>query len=338
MTPEELSRDVREAFAYAARYIGLLVQNNPQGSVSGLLTRPDVDAVLQETLDRARETAADAVRQGWAEAGGPPHEYLSWLVDDIDRSYDALGRTRAEIRAAYASAPARHFRPGVTRPGSTPLAESARDRAEAVRRAVLGIGTAIALRNRITLEVALAAARTQREIAAGTLREESGERVLKQWWCSSDPPDDRTCHWCRILHKVAVPLHGNFPAGQPADLTGHGRLTRPPRLYHGMLPGPPLHPGPCRCEIKIIADLPPAPEGEVPSGSGQGGAKTAAAPHQKVSGSSEQSGLTGSGSLLAASDIRELPEDRYQALLHFLKAATHELGQVLGRLRKVLGP
>jgi hypothetical protein len=335
VTPEELSRSVREAFAYAARYIGLLVQNNPQGSASALLTRPDVDAVLQETLDRARETAAEAVRQAWAAAGGPPHDYLSWLVDDVDRSYDALGRLRAEIRAAHTSVETRHFRAGVTPPRQAPVAESARERAAHVRAAVLQVGFELALRNRLSLESAAVAARTEKEIADGTLREESGERVWKQWRCSSwpAPPDARTCHWCRALNGMVVPLHGNFPAGEPADLAGHGRLTRPPRLYHGVLRGPPRHPR-CRCGAVIVADLPPPQAGQVPSGSGQGGAKTAAAPHQKVSGSPDR---PGSGSLLAASDVRELPEDKYQALLHFLKAATHELGQALSRLRKVLG-
>jgi hypothetical protein len=39
---------------------------------------------------------------------------------------------------------------------------------------------------------------------------------------------------------------------------------------------------------------------------------------------------------LAAADIRAMPEDRFQAVIHFLEAAVHELGQVLGRLRRIV--
>jgi hypothetical protein len=336
VTPEELSRAVREAFAYAARYVSLLVQNNPAGAAGELLSRPDVDAVLADTLDRAREAAAEAVRQEWAAGGGPQHDYLSWLTDDVDRSYEALGRLRTEIRRAHAAVPQRHFEPGTSTPGTAPAAESARERAAAVRDAVLHTGSELAQRSRLTLEVASAAAVTFREIEEGTQQAMAGAHVWKQWQCRSwpAPPDARTCHWCRALNGFIVPLHGNFPPGSPADLSGHGRLTRPPRLYRGMLQGPPRHPR-CRCRIKILRQLPASP---VPSGTGgQGGAAAAAPLHGAVGRTGPPGGLEDPGSLLAAADIRALPEDKYQALAAFLKAATHELGQAVARLRKVLG-
>jgi hypothetical protein len=339
MTPEELSRSTREAFAYAARYIGLLVQNNPEGSAASVLTRPDVDAVLLETLEQARAVATEAVRQQWAASGGGQHEYLTWLIDDVDRSYDALGSLRASIHRAYTAVPVRHFQPGVTPPGKAPVAASGRDRAASVRQAVLDVGSHIALRNRLALEVAGTAAQTVQAIQAGTQREMAGQTVYKQWLCSSSPPDPETCHWCRALHGMIVPLHGNFPAGHPADLTGHGRLTRPPRLYHGMLQGPPRHPR-CRCHLKILTDLPSPGGRPVPSGpGGQGGAGASAAPQQEAPGSTERTAerAASSGSLLAASDIRALSEEKYQSLIHFIRSAAHELGQVLARLRKVSG-
>ena len=309
MTPEELSAAARQLFAYAARYVSVITRNNPRGTVGELLARPDVTAVLTDTLDRAREAAAEAVRQEWAASGSPQHEYLDWLVADVHRSYAALGQLRGAVRVGWAF----------------PVAE----RPAAVRDAVLDTGADLALRNRLTLEVAAAAARTLRQVADGEERELAGDTVWKQWLCSHSPPDARTCHWCRALHGLIVPLHASFPEGLAADLSGHGRPTRPPRWYRRWRLGPPRHPR-CRCRIKILTQLPPVSSGD----GGQGDDAAATAPQQAAG---EPAVPAHSGALLAAADIRALPEDRYQALLHFLKAAAHELSQLLAQLRKVLG-
>lgn len=305
MTPEELGRHVREAFAYLARYISLLAAE----PVTRLLARPDVDAVLVSTLDQASRLTRDAVRETWAEHGGPPHQYLTWLIDDADRAYQLAGEVRRAVRRDHA------------------------DGAAAVRGAVLDIGAHAALRSQLILHVAAVAAQTMKQIEEGTAEQAAGAHVWKQWLCREDPatgtPDDRVCHWCRALHRVVVPLHGNFPLGKAADLTGHGHLTRPPRAYHHVLPGPPRHPR-CRCRIVILTNL-PAHQVASATGGQEAAASPPLGPAQPGKRPPKYPGL------LAASDVRALDEGRYQALVHFLSAAVHELGQVLARLRRVLG-
>lgn len=290
MTPVELSSEIRAAFAYAARYLFTLAESDPHVSAADLLARPDVDAALHQVLDRGRELAQDGVRSAW---GSQPHsEYLEWLLADVDRSYDSLAVLRAGIKEAWRNAP-------------TPA-----ERALTVKWAVLAHGEDRAVRNRLSAEVAAVATVTEAELAKGAALELAGEKAWKRWRCRSDPPDEQTCHWCRALHGMVIPLNASFPAGEAADLTGHGRLTKPPKLYHGVLRGPPRHPR-CRCGIIIITSLPahePAPL-----------AASLAPP-----------------GFVTAADIRAIPEGPYQALLHFLEAAVHELGQVLGRIKKAV--
>lgn len=321
MTPAELSQEVRAAFAYAARYLALLTENNPKGSVSAVLSRPDVDAVFTQALDQGRELATEAVREAWG--AGPRTEYLDWLLTDVDRSYDSLTALRAAVREAWHSVPPEEFQAGVTPPGTNPAMEAARRRSEAVRRAVMAHGSALALRNRLSAEVAVIAAQTAARIADGEEEELAGGKAWKQWRCRRSPPDDRTCYWCRALHGVVIPLHASFPAGEPVDLTGHGRLTRPPRVYRGILKGPPRHPR-CRCCIVILTSLP-----DVSSDSGSQEPATNA-------GVGDAAPTTSAPVFLAAAQVREMPEGKFQALTHFLEAAVHELGQVLDRLRRLV--
>lgn len=315
-------------FAYAARYVGQLTENNPASNAAVILTRPDVEAVLQQALDRGRQLAGDTVREAWG--GGPQHEYLDWLLTDIDRSYDSLAVLRAAIRASWHSVPQARFRPGVTTPGVNPRMRAAIERAAAVRQAVLQHGAGIALRNRLAVESAAIASRAQAQIAQGEKLAMAGEQVWKQWRCSRNPPDERTCHWCRALHGMVIPLHANFPAGEAADLTGHGRLTRPPRLYHGVLQGPPRHPR-CRCHLVILTRL---PRGEVSSEPSGGQGEPAVVPPDRGAGEEGLKEPRPAPAFLAATDIRSMDESRYQALIHFVEAATHELAQLLERLRQ----
>jgi hypothetical protein len=289
VTPVELSSQVRAAFAPAALHLAELA-GGPEAAIGDILARPDVDAVLQQALDQGSELAQGAVREAW---GSAPHaEYLDWLLADVARSYDSLGLLRAVVRVAWN--------------GALPA-----ERASSVKRAVLVHGSATALRNRLSVEVAATSAQTHSEIAAGEQLEAAGAAAWKQWRCRKDPPDERTCHWCRVLHLMVIPVGADFPQGDPADLTGHGRLTQPPRWYRGWLKGPPRHPR-CRCRIVIITSLPVLPV------------------------ASEGSQAEPEPSYLAASDIRAMPESKFQALTHFLGAAVHELGQMLGRLRNLV--
>lgn len=306
MTPAQLSQAVREAFAYAARYVATIAANNPAATASFALGRPDIDTVLQQALDSAAEIADEAVREAWGSA--PMGTYLEWLLIDVERQYQGLAALKADIRAAWNSVPKAVFVPGVTPPGTNPTTQAGHARALAIRDAILGYGSSAAMRSRLTAEVAATAAATARELAEGQERAEAGEQVYKQWRTSHQPPDAHTCHWCRNLNGVTVPLGASFPAGEAADLTGHGRLTQPPRLYHKRLPGPPRHPR-CRCRIVIVSGPVSAVQG------------IAAAP-QPVQG------------FLEASDVRDLPGDQYQALTSFLEGASHELGKALARLRE----
>lgn len=321
VTPAELSNDVRAAFAYAARYVALLTENNPKGTASSLLSRPDVDAVLEQALEQGRELALDAVREAWG--SGPRTEYLDWLLADVAQSYDALALLRADIRQAWHSVPQASFQPGVTPPGTNPGKEAAHRRSEAVREAIMGRAGNIALRNRLSAEVAAVAARTAEQIATGEEAERAGDQAWKQWQCRHSPPDSRTCYWCRALHGMVIPLHASFPAGEPADLSGHGHLTQPPKVYRRVLPGPPRHPR-CRCRIVIIKQLPSGERGQGASAGFPSASAGATAPTDLAPG------------FLAASDIRAMPEAKFQAIIHFLEAAVHELGQVLGRLRRLV--
>lgn len=287
MKPSELSSAVRGEFAYLARYLSELSESSP--NAGKLLRRPDVQALTEATLAQVRETAIDAVREAWAENGGPQHEYLDALLADVERAVLVLGRLRAAVTHAHA------------------------DGADAVRSAVLNVGASVGLQASLAAEVAATAAQTFRAYAEGELREQAGETVYKTW---ASRRDAKVCHWCRQLNGVTVPLHSDFPAGDPEDLAGHGRLTQPPRLYHGHLAGPPRHPR-CRCRLVISGSAGPE---QVTSESG--GQEPVSAPHRP--------------GFLAASAIRELPDDKYEALVHFLRAATHELAQALARLRSVL--
>jgi hypothetical protein len=308
-----------------ARYAALVVQTNPLGSADALLARPDVRAELAAALDSARQAAAAIVAAQWDISGAPDAPVRAYLLADIGRQYGDAARLHAAVRTAHASVPQRQFIRGVTTPGTSPAIEAGNERAAAVRDAILAFARQTALRSKLTVVTAAAAARTARTLAEAHARQDAGEHLLKRWEASMNGRDPRSCHWCRKLHGVTIGLHESFLPylGGPADLTGHGHLTQPPKPYRGELQGPPLHPH-CRCKIVIVREGEPKHSDDLEtrpaetSGNSRSGASTNSSPR-----------------FITAAQVRAMPEPRYRALVAFLRAALHELGQVLRRLRGV---
>lgn len=302
----DLSAAIRAVFSPAGAYLSLVTRNNPHGSAEGLLSRPDVAAVLSDTFDEARSRAFTAVQDAWGQHDPETSGLLAELLADAERAYSrqALALLHAEVRQAWDSVPPRVFVPGVTEPGANPALESAAERAQAVQDAVEDFARRAALRNGLSADVAAGMAGTLEVLA------DAPPGARKRWRAHVDSPS--CCFWCRRLHGVTLPLHASFAPylGLPADLTGHGHLTQPPKPYRGWLQGPPAHPH-CACYLEII------PPGEEPEPVSQMAAR-------------ESSGF------VSASDIRALPEGKYRSLTAFLRAAVYELGQVLSRLGRVL--
>lgn len=323
-----LTVSLHAVFAQLADYIALVVRNNPYGSADALLARPDIEALLAQALEDARNLAVAELEDEWNSADAAQTAYYQHLLDDIEAQY-SLPHLRHAIRHAHASVPHAHFIVGVTPPGTVPHMEAAIRRAAAVRRAIVGFARDRLLSHGLSLQVARAAAQTAAVLEAGAEREAAGEQVRKRWVARRD---GKTCMWCRFLDGTTVPLHAQFPLPGPVAVQHetatrhvatpagedryHQRIgtaiiwTHPPRLYHGMLPGPPLHPR-CRCRIVLV---PVSSDGGQAAPGGRSPAPQAA------------------GEFLAAADIRALPEARYRSLMAFLRAAVHELGMALRRL------
>lgn len=295
---------MRAAFAELAQYIALVVANNPHSTMTDVLARPDVAFEVDARVDAARDAAEAAVRQAWHDLDGPGGlPVLEYLVADARRAYD-VAQLHALVQAAWSSVPAQHFVPGITPPGETPEMDVARTRAARVRAAVEQFARRATFSNGLSIDVAAGAARTEYQLHAVT---ERGEVMLKRWRAHVER--STCCHWCRNLDGRTIGLHEDFAPylGPAEDLSGHGRLTSPPRPYRGRLPGPKLHPN-CQCWLEIVPATVQPEGGQV------------AQP------------LAPTRDYLTAADIRAMPEHRYQAMLAFLRAAVHELGQVLRRL------
>lgn len=270
--------------------------------IASLLVRYDIEQALTADLATAEEKATEAVEAAWTTEGASP--YFAALLADISRVYaDARERLVADITAAYNSIPdAEPFVPGVSTPGTNPAEEVRRLRAVAVRQAVSDFGRGLAVRNQLTVFTAGKGSGSAAVLAEAQLRHDAGEQVELEWVASMDGKDPRSCAWCKALHGTRIPLGSQFPHPQPAG------KRRPPRLYLGTLFAPPLHPR-CRCKLVIVtAGQPQTPESAV-----------GAAP--------------GSEDFISSETIRNMPEEQYSKLHHFLRSALHELGQVLTRLR-----
>lgn len=334
----QLGARVRAALAPAAEYLALVVQNNPRASGEAFASRPDVMAILADAMVEAREAAIAATDQAWAQAGAPPTFIYTRLLADVGRAYD-LEQLRAQLLTAHASVPPEDFDPALHAPGEHPAARAAERRGAAVRGAVLAWARQAALRNQMTVSTAqgTGTATATLQDALDLAEEEPGTALRKRWRARPG-----CCLWCRRLHGVTIGLRESFasylggpailhdgpyrrvatPAGERKFRAQTGSLivyTQPPRLYHGDLQGPLLHPF-CRCKLDILRAGEHRPAVSLSSGQ-EGFADDGPPPRKDPPARS-----------LAASDIWGMPEDRYQALLALLRAGAAELGTVLSRL------
>ncbi len=193
--------------------------------------------------------------------------------------------------------PQQSFTVGVSTPGTNPAYQAALQRAQAVRDALAGQGSALALRNGLSVTVAGASSQTEAVLAEAMARPDAS-LLGKRWVASMDGKDPKSCAWCRKLHGIVVPLGSQFP--HPEQIGKH----KPPKLYRGVFPGPPVHPH-CQCRLEFV----PLAEAPVP-----------------VPGPVTPEELP---DMVSSEDIAALPEERYQSMRHFLQSALHELAQVI---------
>jgi hypothetical protein len=274
-----------------------------------IMNRPDMIGALATAVRTADGHAATLVRQAWQHGGGDPgSRYLGAAVSDTSRSLaDLHGQISGIVREELASP-----KPDV---------------AGRVQQAVSGVVAEAVTRMRMSLESAAGASHTEAVIAEGRRLQQQGQHVMKVW---RSRLSRRTCRWCRALDGAMVPLDDDFPHGDPVALeqertrrvatpAGVRRyrrsvgqpiiFTHPPRVWLGRLAGPKRHPR-CECwlELHILTEAGPPP-------------------------ARLRSEETGGRMYVRASDIAELPESQYTGIVGFLRAATHELGQVLRRLK-----
>jgi hypothetical protein len=298
----QLSLAVQAALAPAAKYVAEVLRSEPQPG-EALASRPDVVAVLTDALAEAQSVAAEVVQQAWDEEGGVDEVLISRLHADITRNFDSLSHLRQLIRVMRRRGP------------------------EEVQSAILGWARKAAVRAAMSVSYASGAARTSLVLADAEARVLEGESLAKRWVSRLGP---NTCHWCRKLHGVTIALDADFhphlggpvafphqqekSVATPAGARRYGLpvgtaivYTNPPKPYHGKLLGPLLHPR-CECTLDVVRtgeDRPALfPRSRAPAG------------------------------FLSFAEIRSMPEAKYRSLLAFLDAALHELGQVLGRLRR----
>jgi hypothetical protein len=300
---------VSAAFDPYIRLLGDVLLNNPRPA-GQILVRPDVVQQLEDSIRSAASVAEVLAGQAWRDGGGPDGAAaLGVLRGDVAR---ALGDLRGQVEGIVRE------QMGIPAPGPAGRIQAA------VRGAVQGALT----RARMSLGMAAGYSRTEAVLAEGRVRQAAGVHVMKVW---KSRLSRKTCRWCRELHGMMIPLEDEFPHGDPVALpqdrtrrvatpagmrryhrsTGQPIIfTHPPRPWLGRLAGPLRHPR-CECwlELVIIHDETPPPS---------------------------RAGLPPPGaerSFVRASDIAALPDPQYRGLIAFLRAATHELGQLLRRLK-----
>jgi len=133
-----------------------------------------------------------------------------------------------------------------------------------------------------------------------------------------------------ILAQAGIPADAQFP--HPQLIGGHS----PPKLYRGVLHGPPLHPN-CLCRLAQI----PGGVRWVASMDGKDPRSCAwckALHGQVLRAPCEEAPPAVTPpkpeepEMVSSEDIAALSEERYQSLHHFLSSALHELGQLIRAL------
>jgi hypothetical protein len=288
-----------------ANLLSQVIRNNPLDNLTGLLHRPDVQTYLNHALASGQQTALYAVQQAWNASGmaglGVTRQAL---LADVDRAYARAPQAIATAAiTAFGSIPGQHFIQGVSTPGANPEREVAAQRAQAVAEAVRHTGDGIALRNGLSIDVAGVRGRAEAVAAQAALRQQQTGEELGLRWRNSLVNPERTCPFCKALNGKVIPVGGSGEFPHPQQIGHH----KPPRLYLGILPGPPLHPH-CRCWLEIVVLSEPPPLPETP-------AAQAPAPV-----------------MVTSTQVQAMPEQRYNSLMSFLRAAVHELGQILRRI------
>jgi hypothetical protein len=296
------------SFTGYIRALDAAVRNSPRPA-NQILSRPDLTEALSYSLRVAHGHTATLIQQAWQHGGGDPESIYRHAA--LSGAAGALNELRGQID-------------GIVR---EELGTPAPDPAHRIQQAVSDAVTKVVTRMRMSLESAAGASHTEAVIAEGRQLQQQGQHVMKVW---RSRLSRRTCRWCRELDGVMIPLDDDFPHGDPVALeqsrtrrvatpAGVRRyrrsmgqpiiLTHPPRVWLGRLPGPKRHPR-CECwlELHILTEAGPPP---APLRSEE--------PAERM--------------YVRASDIAELPEPQYMGLMAFLRAATHELGQVLRRLK-----
>lgn len=316
----QLAAGVRQAFAGLPALMSLVLQGEPDLGPVSLLERSDVQALLTGAIAAAQQLTQDLVSRAWVAAEGPGQSaVLQALLDDVQRAYDTAPGSviRESVSAAYQDAP---------------VAE----RPAAIARAIRDQTDKLVLRGKLTIDVAAGNGLTASVILHGLDLRDQGYTVMKTW---RSRKSKRTCRWCWALDGLTVVLEDEFPHGEPLELPHeHARhvrtaagarryktpigepiiFTRPPAVYGGKLLGPLRHP---RCECHLELAIASGPQGPflpwplVPA--------VPAEPSPHVEPPAVH---------LRASDIASMPEPQYRGMMSFLRAATHELGQLLRRV------
>jgi hypothetical protein len=305
----QLGVSVAASFGSYIRHLSDLLRNNPRPA-NEIFSSPGLSDALTRSISIAHAQASALVTRAWTSAGGGPEDSPAL---DVLRGEVAvmIGDLRGQIE-------------GIVREQlGTPAADPVTRITDAVGDAVQSVVT----RARMSVEMAASVSRTEAVIAEGHQLQRQGQHVMKVW---RSRLSRRTCRWCRELDGVMVPLDDDFPHGDPVALeqertrrvatpAGARRyrrsmgqpiiFTHPPRVWLGRLPGPKRHPR-CECwlELHILTE--------------------AGTPPQPLRSEEASERM-----YVRASDIAELPEPQYLSLMAFLRAATHELGQVLRRLK-----
>lgn len=320
----QLAANIAQALGQYGERLSLVIQSNPGQAIATLLDRPDVAQSLTQSLAYAEQQASAAVRQSWTAHGGDiTSPVYTALQADVTRAYaEAPGLINRAAGEAWHTVTQEEFEPGASTPGTNPHWETAQRRAQAVREAVSGQAQALALRNGLSVNVAAGQSRTQAFLdqAAGQ-EQRTGQKLGKRWVSRLA---SNTCAWCRWLHGKVVPVGDEFP--HPPALGGHSA----PRLYLGRLFGPGLHPN-CRCRLETVV----LEEGGLPPAEAGPGPEPGAVPEPEIAPAPEPA-LVPAG-FVSSTDIAAMPEERYQQLRGFLRAALHELGQFLAALLGIGG-